>query len=127
MKNVDSIGLLKKLVTTPVTQSILYDSGDMINGPNLPKRVFLELTIDELRQLMTSIVEDVIERRLIFHNKDDPDTEFINTAAACQLLGVSRGTLLKRVKDGTISRTKKKGKVYYSKDKLINFLNSDDE
>ena len=85
-----------------------------------------ELIVISKEQLI-SIISEVVRQELSHVNREKlPDTEpdeFLNALQVVIMLKISKPTLYKRMKDGTIPYKKVGRRLLFSKNEIINQLN----
>ena len=87
----------------------------------------INLSIDDLLNLITNCVSEQFKSIKEFnHSKPStPEKDILSVDEVKDLLGLSKTTLWKYRKDGTLPAKKVGSRVYYSRTELSNFLNND--
>ncbi|WP_281541346.1 helix-turn-helix domain-containing protein [Maribacter aestuarii] len=86
----------------------------------------INLSMDDLSKLITSCISEQFKViREYNHSKpSEKEKEILSVDEVTDLLGLSKTTLWKYRKNGTLPAKKVGSRVYYSRAELFNFLNN---
>lgn len=76
---------------------------------------FVMLQVDDLRQVVTEIVEEVCEKRGLNERASDDETEWLTREEVCDRLHITYTTLWRKEKEGVIKKHKMGRRNLYSK------------
>jgi excisionase family DNA binding protein len=84
----------------------------------------LVLTADEARELISSILNEYISQTQFLANttQNPLDNELLSVKELCQFLKISKPTLFKKMKDGTIPYTRIGRRILFKRNEVINSL-----
>jgi len=86
------------------------------------KQIFTNLTIDELKCILSDVVSEQLRN---FQPNTECDTELIKADEACELLSISKPTLYKYMREGTIKGAYYMGtRLFFNKSELLASIGS---
>lgn len=84
------------------------------------KQVFTNITIDELRRLISDVVSKELRK---YKPTANEDVEFIKVDEACALLSISKPTIYKYMREGRVKGVYYLGtRLLFKKDELLNSI-----